>query len=82
MIKPILIIAGVVTSSFAFSAENYVVDNQLSDYRANQGESDIWISHEDSNGGLGDVGSSGNTAFDEEGRTIVDHDKLNHLEEM
>ena len=71
MIKPILITTSLLASSLAFSAQNYVVDPQLTDFRANEGESEIWMTHEDSDGGLGDVGSSGNTAFDEEGSSRI-----------
>ena len=67
MIKPILITVGLFTSSLALSAQNYVQDPQLTAYRSDQGESQVWISHEDSDGGLGDVGSSGDTAFGEQG---------------
>lgn len=67
MIKTILITTGLVASSLTFSAQNFVADPQLTDYRANQGESAVWVSHEDGKGGLGDVGSSGDTAFDEKG---------------
>jgi poly(beta-D-mannuronate) lyase len=71
MIKPILFTASLLASSLAFSAQNYVVDPQLTDYRGNQGNSDVWISHEDSDGGLGDVGSSGDTAFDAQGSSRI-----------
>jgi len=67
MIKPILITAGLFASSLAFATQNYVVDPQLSDYRANKGESLDWISHENSDAGLGDVGSSGDSAFGKQG---------------
>jgi len=71
MIKPILIATGLLASSFTFAAQNYVMDSQMTDYRGNQGESDVWVSHEDSKGGLGDVGSSGDTAFDEQGSARI-----------
>jgi len=71
MIKPILITTSLLASSLAFSAQNYVVDPQLTDYRGNQGKSDVWISHEDSDAGLGDVGSSGDTAFDAQGSARI-----------
>jgi poly(beta-D-mannuronate) lyase len=62
------IVAGIIASTFALSAQaNYIQDSQLSEYRANKGESTIWVSHEDSDGGKGDVGSSGDTAFGGEG---------------
>lgn len=67
MIKPILITAGLFASSMAFAAQNYVVDPQLTDYRTNKGESQDWISHENSDAGLGDVGSSGDSAFGPQG---------------
>jgi poly(beta-D-mannuronate) lyase len=67
MIKPILMTAGLLVSTIAVSGQNYVVDPQLTDYRSNQGESEVWVSHEDSDGGLGDVGSSGDTAFGPKG---------------
>ena len=59
MIKPILITAGLLTATAAFAEQNYVQDPQLSTYRSHEGNSDFWISHEDSKNGLGDVGSSG-----------------------
>jgi len=71
MLKPIIITAGLLASSAAFSAHNYIVDHQLTDYRSNKGESEVWTSHEDSKGGLGDVGSSGNTAFDAQGSARI-----------
>ncbi|MCV2403974.1 hypothetical protein OFY17_13980 [Marinomonas sp. C2222] len=71
MIKPLLIATGLLASSLAFSATNYVVDPQLTDYRSNKGKSPVWLSHEDSNGGLGDVGSSGDTAFDAKGSARI-----------
>lgn len=63
MIKPILVTAGLLTSSLAFSSTNYVVDPQLSEFRFNVGSSEAWLRHEDSDAGLGDVASSGDTAF-------------------
>jgi len=42
MIKPILIATGLLASSFTFAAQNYVMDSQMTDYRGNQGESDVW----------------------------------------
>ncbi|GLS91839.1 hypothetical protein GCM10007916_29090 [Psychromonas marina] len=71
MIKPLLITTALLTSSAAFSAQNFVVDPQLTDFRSNQGKSDVWISHEDSKGGLGDVGTSGDTAFDAQGSARI-----------
>ena len=69
------------TCSFASSAHNYIQDSQLTEYRANTGSSAVWISHEGSDEGLGDVGSSKDTAFGEEGSSrfrfkagITNHD--------
>jgi poly(beta-D-mannuronate) lyase len=64
----LMMAAGFFASTLAISAQaNYVQDPELTAYRANQGNSDVWISHEDSAGGKGDVGSSGSTAFGEQG---------------
>lgn len=73
MIKPILITAALFSSSLAFATTgpNYVLDPQLTDYRGNKGQSDNWISHEDSDGGLGDVGSSGDSAFGPQGSSRI-----------
>ena len=69
------------TSSLAFAAENYIQDSHLTEYREYTGGSDIWISHEGSDDGLGDVGSSSDSAFGEKGssrfrfkRGLDDHD--------
>lgn len=48
-----------------------IEDNQLSDFRANSGKSDFWITHEDNDEGLGDVGSSGDTAFGDSGSARI-----------
>lgn len=62
------IVTGILASTFALAAQaDYVKDPQLSEYRANKGESTVWVSHEDSDGGKGDVGSSGDTAFGDQG---------------
>ncbi|WP_163132582.1 polysaccharide lyase 6 family protein [Agarivorans sp. Alg241-V36] len=42
-------------------------DGNLGEFRSNSGSSDAWVQHEDSSGGLGDVGSSGDTAFSDSG---------------
>lgn len=81
MKKTILITAGLLTSSLAFSAQNYVVDSQLTEFRSNVTLSDFWVIHEDSKGGLGDVSTSGDTAFGAKGsarmrfkKSIATHD--------
>ena len=62
------IVAGILASTFTLAAHaDYVQDPQLTEDRANKGESTVWVSHEDSDGGKGDVGSSGDTAFDDGG---------------
>ena len=73
--------ACLLTSSLSFAAENYIQDGQLTEYRSESGRSDVWISHEDSDDGLGDVGSSGDSAFGDDGssrfrfkRGMDDHD--------
>jgi len=71
MMKPILITAGLLTTSLSLFAQNYVQDAQLTEYRSSQGKGKIWISHEDSKGGLGDVGTSGDTAFDAKGSSRI-----------
>ncbi|MGX9416723.1 hypothetical protein ACXJY6_11185 [Vibrio sp. RC27] len=66
--KTVATTVGLLVSTFALSTQAaYIQDAQLSEYRANKGESEVWVSHEDSDGGKGDVGSSGNTAFGDEG---------------
>lgn len=79
--KPLVLGVSLLTSSFAFSAQNYIQDGQFTEYRDDNSRSDVWISHEGSDDGLGDVGSSGSTAFGEEGsarlrfiRKIENHD--------
>ncbi|CAM4169004.1 chondroitinase-B domain-containing protein [Vibrio neonatus] len=44
-----------------------IVDGDLGQWRADGGSSDVWVSREGSSEGLGDVGSSGDSAFTDEG---------------
>lgn len=46
---------------------NLIQDPQLTEFRRNNGKSDFWIKQADKKNGLGDVGSSKDTAFGEEG---------------
>lgn len=46
-----------------------LVDGNLGEFRSNSGSSDAWVQHEDSGAGLGDVGSSGDSAFSDSGST-------------
>ncbi|MGY5451103.1 hypothetical protein ACVFI8_09200 [Agarivorans sp. MS3-6] len=65
--KSIALGTSLLTSCLVFSAHAYVQDPQLTEYRANKGKSSVWLSHEDSKEGYGDVGSSKDSAFDAEG---------------
>ncbi|GLT15272.1 hypothetical protein [Vibrio algivorus] len=60
-------------SSATTSAQtgSLIQDGQLTDFRANSGSSDIWVKHADKSAGLGDVGSSKDTAFDDEGSARI-----------
>lgn len=51
----------------AVQASNLVVDPQLTEFRANKGNSKVWVQVEDNKAGKGDVGSSKDSAFDTEG---------------
>ncbi|MEE1674998.1 hypothetical protein SNR37_000320 [Agarivorans aestuarii] len=79
--KNLALSATMFTACLAFSAHAYVQDHQLTEYRADKGKSAVWLSHEDSSGGLGDVGSSKDSAFGEVGssrfrfkRDVSNHD--------
>lgn len=79
--KKLALSATMFTACLAFSAQAYVQDPQLTEYRADKGKSSVWLSHEDSSGGLGDVGSSKDSAFGDEGssrfrfkRDVSNHD--------
>ncbi|MGV3002326.1 hypothetical protein [Vibrio sp.] len=67
------ITSGDATPSTTTAAQtgDLIQDGQLTDFRANSGSSDIWIKHADKNAGLGDVGSSKDTAFDDEGSARI-----------
>lgn len=71
MRKMVVLAACLVTSSFAFSAQNYIQDPQFTEYRSNKGKSDFWSSHENSAEGLGDVGSSKDSAFLPDGSSRI-----------
>ncbi|WP_435235646.1 hypothetical protein ACR30L_18205 [Psychromonas sp. PT13] len=62
MLKRLLVIITLAMPSIVFSAQNYILDPSFNDFRLNTGESEVWISHEDSKAGLGDVGSSSTNA--------------------
>ncbi|MEZ9833360.1 polysaccharide lyase 6 family protein [Vibrio breoganii] len=57
-----------------------VHDAQFVDFRANSGTSDVWVQHENSSAGFGDVGSSGDNAFGDGGsaRIRFKKDVFNH----
>lgn len=69
--KTIALTTCLLSCSFAFATQNYIQDPQLTEYRSNKGKSDVWISHEKSSQGLGDVGSSKDSAFGEEGSSRI-----------
>ncbi|OEF23167.1 polysaccharide lyase 6 family protein [Vibrio rumoiensis] len=46
-------------------------DHQLTAFRSNSGTSEVWIKHADNDNGKGDVGSSGDTAFDSSGSARI-----------
>ena len=62
MLKRFLVITTLIMSSTVFSAQNYILDPSFNDFRLNKGSSEVWINHEDSSAGLGDVGSSSSNA--------------------
>lgn len=51
----------------AIVGTNLISDPQLTQFRSNSGKSDVWKKEADKNKGLGDAGSSKDTAFDAEG---------------
>ncbi|MDR9827609.1 hypothetical protein RCJ22_18560 [Vibrio sp. FNV 38] len=51
----------------AATGDNLVADPHIVEFRANSGKSDVWKRHGDKNNGLGDVGSSKVSAFEDEG---------------
>lgn len=61
--KTLALTTCLVTSASAFSAQNFIQDNQLTEFRRDKGESLVWLSHENREKGLGEVGSSKDTAF-------------------
>lgn len=60
-------VAGFSSLSIAADANNLIQDPQFSEFRANQSKSDVWVKDADKNAGKGDVGSSKDTAFGDEG---------------
>ena len=61
-LKRLITIFSLFIPAIAISAQNYIVDPSFNDFRLNTGGSDVWISHENSKAGLGDVGSSSTNA--------------------
>ncbi|WP_027696599.1 hypothetical protein [Vibrio litoralis] len=59
------------SATTATQTSSLIQDGQLTDFRANSGSSDVWIKHADKSAGLGDVGSSKDTAFDDEGSARI-----------
>lgn len=53
------------------SASTLINDPQLTAFRSNSGKSDFWRKEADKNNGKGDVGSSKDTAFDDEGSARI-----------
>lgn len=49
------------------TGSNLIIDPQLTQFRSNSGKSDVWKKDANKNKGLGDAGSSKDTAFGEEG---------------
>ena len=62
-------VASEITKSTLISttAGNLILDPQLTEFRNNSGNSDVWKKSANKNAGLGDAGSSKDTAFDDEG---------------
>ncbi|PMG77548.1 hypothetical protein BCU83_15585 [Vibrio breoganii] len=55
----------------AGTGDNLVADPHIVEFRANSGKSDVWKKHADKNNGLGDVGSSKVSAFEDEGSVRI-----------
>ncbi|GAM67053.1 alginate lyase precursor [Vibrio sp. JCM 19236] len=53
------------------SASSLINDPQLTAFRSNSGKSDFWRKEADKNNGKGDVGSSKDSAFDDEGSARI-----------
>ncbi|TEW54707.1 hypothetical protein E2R68_08385 [Psychromonas sp. RZ22] len=51
--------------------DNQIFDAQLTQFRNNSGNSDVWHKDADRINGLGDIGSSKDTAFDDEGSARI-----------
>jgi len=49
------------------TGENLIQDPQLTEFRSNSGKSDVWKKNSNKNAGLGDAGSSKDSAFGSEG---------------
>lgn len=49
------------------STQDLIKDSQFTEFRSNNGKSDYWVKHANKNAGLGDVGSSKDTAFGDDG---------------
>ncbi|WP_298942702.1 hypothetical protein [uncultured Psychromonas sp.] len=49
------------------TGSNLIIDPQLTQFRSNSGKSDVWKKQANKNKGLGDAGSSKDTAFGKEG---------------
>lgn len=59
--------ATIVNVAVAPPGKNLILDPQLTEFRSNKGKSTVWIKKADKKKGLGDAGSSGDTAFGPEG---------------
>jgi len=55
-----------ITTSTSTSV-NLILDPQLAEFRSNSGNSDVWKKNASKNEGLGDAGSSKDSAFEDEG---------------
>ncbi|WP_261817938.1 hypothetical protein [Vibrio gallicus] len=53
------------------SASSLIQDPQLTAFRSNSGKSDVWNKDANKNNGLGDVGSSKDTAYGDEGSARI-----------
>ncbi len=69
-----LIIAGLsvgFTQATVAAEDSLIKDPQLTEFRSNKGKSDFWHKDADKKNGKGDVGSSKNTAFGDDGSARI-----------
>lgn len=72
------VIGLLLASNSAFAADvtqpkgiGLIKDNQLTELRINRGKTNDWIKHDDKHNGQGEIASSKNTAFDDEGSARI-----------